>query len=1236
MNPTGNWKYRTLFGAILLGCAGFPVFGNAALPPDTALTIPKEDGFDALAIEGVSNVTLYSQSPETWTVTELTGTWRKKRLDGGTNGIRELTAVDLDAAARELLVTPAPTNAVWQEGFGVESAVANDRSLLLTEFSLPARPDPERQSCLVVFDQVGACHLYLNGIKIGSHGGSWVPWTLDVTTNAVAGRNILALSFPKGGHLAAESRVLLASPVLASRILINPDIRKNEINVRMVLRSNRAKPFATTLRAEINAWKEKPILSTEEKELTIEPGETWATISVKIPEPVFWSPENPHLYELRLFDKECLCYGKERYGFREFVAKGRHFYLNGKPFRLFGMQWNGLRKLRNTAFMVPLKTGEGLLTFGKRYHTAYLKGFKWAGLNSIRPHSDSGFRGRELFETCDELGILNYDDWSTSRVIFQDTPGPLDQLMAGEFAAREEWLYYGYNHPSTALYSFGNERYGALARNLDALYCHLKPLDEQNRPQCSSSGRIPTALTAGTRDRIDFGDDHSYFGTMVGSWLFNRDYYANLKLKFDAMYGPDTLPLVNFELGGGFLTRYENIRMWDQINAIVNASPVDREAYCKMAAKAGESGWEVIARLTLLQRGLRVAATDEKEVHLFAAENMRRIWELIRQQDILDGVGPHQAENFLLYGENQPMSLMAATNKAPRMKVKSTVIDPTRREFIKTPALYTMKRAYRPEVIQARWFDRNLIAGSGAIETQIFAINDSSEGHAYTARILFRDPQGKVLDGQTLEFGDIPANSRKTAAFTCPVRKGLATGSYWLELFLVRDARPVSDNRYEVMVFAPADAVAPVQTSKKVALYGGAGGTAQILKALKVRFDDIRDLKDLGRYTVLIIGGNAMDETITRGGETIRQWIEGGGRLLCFDQKQTGFIPWATAMTLVSAQAAEVADIIEPAHPAFAGLEPRHFDTWSGKGTLYDNTLSPLNDSAIAIAPNGYVMNENFAGNGMADIAIGKGVSLISTFTVTDRFGKDAVATRLAQNLVRYIVSDETTFSRPVKAGRPMLMLKTDDCDLLDLKPWFNSSFMDEMANDGRGGWDDYGPDNDLRNMIVGKQLLAGVPFMVVDPRSNSDRSCIILQHERWPRLPKSVSMKIGGMYNALYFLHTSTCTGRKPGEPLSSYVIRFEDGTQDELVIRNGVHVTDWMSPNNELPSSVLAWTGSAANRMAGVYFTEWRNPKPNVRIVGVDFVGTGKNVAVLMAVTGYKGSLERGWLAPEHTHSK
>jgi hypothetical protein len=249
------------------------------------------------------------------------------------------------------------------------------------------------------------------------------------------------------------------------------------------------------------------------------------------------------------------------------------------------------------------------------------------------------------------------------------------------------------------------------------------------------------------------------------------------------------------------------------------------------------------------------------------------------------------------------------------------------------------------------------------------------------------------------------------------------------------------------------------------------------------------------------------------------------------------------------------------------------------------------------------------------------------------------VATILANNLIRYAISDDTGQSRTVAAGKTIDFLETSDCVPIDLDPHFNNSFIDAVASDGKGGWDDYGPDNDLRRMDVGDLVLLGVPFSVADPRENDGRSCVTVRSARWPHLPERVDgIVVDGLFNQLFFLHTSTCTpkpAQAKGETLYRFVVHFADGRQAEQLIRCGIDVTDWNYPEEDLPGSRIAWRGrNGLNRPAALYLTAWENPHPDVKIATIDFAGSGRNVPILIAVTGYRGTLARGWLSPEHTH--
>ena len=108
-------------------------------------------------------------------------------------------------------------------------------------------------------------------------------------------------------------------------------------------------------------------------------------------------------------------------------------------------------------------------------------------------------------------------------------------------------------------------------------------------------------------------------------------------------------------------------------------------------------------------------------------------------------------------------------------------------------------------------------------------------------------------------------------------------------------------------------------------------------------------------------------------------------------------------------------------------------------------------------------------------------------------------------NLISYVLGNEVyAGARELTGGKEKsYLLDLDKCFYVDLKPYVNKSFKDEVDADKKGGWTDQG-ENDLRHMpvgddnpenkywqlvyhqeIKGKQIFLGVPFEVIDPAKN-------------------------------------------------------------------------------------------------------------------------------------------------------
>ena len=1214
----------------------------ASLPLDSKLLIPAEDTFDTFAPVEYEHIKLYPVFPESWPRQELTGTWRVAPPAGSAEGNEKVGPTDDEIARKaEAIVREAdPEGEPWQERAVGARRLKNKVNVFATTFVLPKDFSAQKRRCLLYFETEPLGAIFVNGVKLEGEerGRMWCPLRLDVSEAARPGRNVVAIY---GLPVNREAEVVVAPTAYVSRMLVDPQISTSSLNVRLIVDHAGDDAKEDKLRFVVTPWKGAEAAGQGTLALTLKPGRNWLETSVKMPSPTYWTPDNPFLYEIRVYDAAGECLGQERFGFREFVTKGRYFYLNGERINLYGMQWNSyVHHGRGTPFLdSESKIPNRPALYEKVYHTVWLSAFKEANLNSFRLHSGTRFRGRGIFEACDEVGILHYDDWETHSLINRKAPGSVREYLADEFQRREAWLYFGYNHPSTVMYSFGNERYSAPTENLDALYHFAKPLDRQRRPMCNSSGRIPQSLILSRRESLDFGDDHCYWGSMRGSWLYNREYFRMLREKMDAMYGKDTKPLVNFELGGGFYNRYTAVQFVREANAIAMADRVDRKAFVQVARKHGEWGWEVYPRLAMMSSHIRTYYADEVEMHRMAAEGLRRIWDIIRQDNTLEGIGPHQLDKLLIYPKDTRNCLAHLAKTVPGFRTKSVGIDPSVDAFVRTPGFHMTCRYYQPEMVSARWFDRNLIAGEGRVTADIYAINDTSGPRTYAARVLFRAPDRKTLHAETLRFDEVAPFGRRTVAIDIPVPAGAKRGEYRLELFLFRDQERIADNWYPIHVFTPEETRLALATEKRIACYPGSGPVAGILKRGGATSTPLKDPAAIGKdIQVLVIEKDGIDEALYRAGDAIAKWVKAGGRLLCFEQSHATVLPWLPGHRTMTARGTTLADLVEPKHPAFAGLEEDLFDTWNGDGLLYHFSLSPFDQSAIAIGGTGYVMSESFAGTVLADIALGEGSMLTNCFEVVDRYGTDPVATILANNLIRHIVSDNDEYALEVEPGRPLISLEPDDCVLFDLSAYCNNRFADPVANDGAGGWDDHGPDNDIREIPTGKQTLAGIPFRIGEPGEKNAPTCITVRSHRWPHHPEAITgIPIGGQFNSLLFLHTGTYVPKKKGQLVYTFRVQYERGGPEEIPIRAGLQVVDWTKPVDGLPGSVIAWSGHTGDgRMAAIFCTPWENPHPDRKIRSVDFVGAGAGVPVLIAITGYRGTLERGWLSKEHTHHK
>jgi len=169
----------------------------------------------------------------------------------------------------------------------------------------------------------------------------------------------------------------------------------------------------------------------------------------------------------------------------------------------------------------------------------------------------------------------------------------------------------------------------------------------------------------------------------------------------------------------------------------------------------------------------------------------------------------------------------------------------------------------------------------------------------------------------------------------------------------------------------------------------------------------------------------------------------------------------------------------------------------------------------------------------------------------------------------------------------------------IDLRSVVNRAFADEVAGDGKGGWTDQGPINDLSPFPVGKQILAGVPFDVIDPAKNDNKSMVVISRREGLNTPAAVKIPIGFKAKILTFLHTSAWAS--DAAPSVQVKINFQGGLTSKTTFSFITQLSDWWSSPSAI-SAVTAWT--AYNKSAPIYvlYTPIFNPTPEAIIESIE----------------------------------
>jgi len=335
----------------------------------------------------------------------------------------------------------------WQRDLGVEfHTVAWYRRRVMI-------PDDWTWSrTLLHFEAVATeATVWVNGRRIGSHCGDYIPFELDITEQVAPGGaiDIVIRVDERPGHITKGFHDMLSlhhgglwQPLrligcggLHARpdgIAVVADAATGEVRITIEL----DRPTAQVGRARLSIVDAAGALASPESDVEIPATATQAHSTLRVDSPRLWSPDDPALYEahIRLIDAAGQIESHlVRFGFRSLRIDGTRIVLNDSPIHLRGvLHWG-----HEPQHMAPAPTPDQAR---EEFETLLAMGFNCVCLCMWYPP-------RWYFDLADEMGMLLWQEHPNWHAPMDDDLLPEYQRLYSAFLRRDR------NHPSVVIVS---------------------------------------------------------------------------------------------------------------------------------------------------------------------------------------------------------------------------------------------------------------------------------------------------------------------------------------------------------------------------------------------------------------------------------------------------------------------------------------------------------------------------------------------------------------------------------------------------------------------------------------------------------------------------------------------------------------------------------------------------------------------------------------------------------------
>ena len=212
--------------------------------------------------------------------------------------------------------------------------------------------------------------VWLNNEAVGFHEGGYTPFefdvseilkfedenflvvrvigpliTKDIVIDGIGRNDVPHWRGAIAGGIWQSVRLIATEKIFIKDVFVEPKVDEKLAIVHVKIENKMLRNQDVSVIFKVSNWKgSSKVVAQTERRIKLEPGATNLSASLKIDNPVLWSPENPHLYiaKVQIVSSDKLIdHFETRFGMREFTIRNGHFYLNGKRIYIKAGFWEG-------------------------------------------------------------------------------------------------------------------------------------------------------------------------------------------------------------------------------------------------------------------------------------------------------------------------------------------------------------------------------------------------------------------------------------------------------------------------------------------------------------------------------------------------------------------------------------------------------------------------------------------------------------------------------------------------------------------------------------------------------------------------------------------------------------------------------------------------------------------------------------------------------------------------------